>query len=108
MPAESMEIQLKKGVLELCVLHLLNGEPTYGYDIMKTVRRHFPEVNESTVYAIMRRLHADGCAEVVLSAESGGPPRKYYHITQTGKGQLEGQLSAWRRVSGVLAAMGLQ
>jgi len=103
----SSDTQIKKGVLEICILHLIQDTPTYGYDIMKNIKQYFPEMNESTVYAILRRLHSDGCAEVTLSAESGGPPRKYYHITAAGTALLENSLAAWRRVNDALAQMGL-
>ena len=103
----SSDAQMKKGVLEMCVLHLIREAPTYGYDVMKHIGACFPEVSESTVYAILRRLHGDGCAEITLSHDSGGPPRKYYHITQAGVTLLENSLDAWRRMNAALKQIGL-
>ena len=103
----SSDAQMKKGVLEMCVLHMIRNEPTYGYDIMKSIGRHFPEVNESTIYAILRRLYADGCASCTTNAESGGPPRKYYQITPEGAALLDATAAAWRRINVVLNEMGL-
>jgi len=71
-----MEAQIKKGILEMCVLYTIRDREMYGYDVMKSMKRHFPEVNESTFYAILRRLHADGSAEITLGEESNGPTRK--------------------------------
>ena len=51
-----MDAQLKKGVLELCLLQCLSGEPQYGYDIIQMMHKYFPEVTESTCYAVLRRL----------------------------------------------------
>jgi PadR family transcriptional regulator PadR len=103
----STDAQIKKGVLEMCVLHMIREKPTYGYDVMKTVKMYFPEVSESTVYAILRRLHNEGCAEVTLSSESSGPPRKYYHITNCGLALLEKNITSWKRVNHALTKMGL-
>ena len=103
----SNDAQIKKGVLEMCVLHMIRENPTYGYDVMKTVKQYFPEVNESTVYAILRRLHNEGCAEVTLSGDSGGSPRKYYHITDCGVDLLERNITSWKRVNDALTKMGL-
>ena len=55
-----MDAQLKKGVLELCLLQCLSGEPKYGYDVIQTMRDCFPDVTESTFYAILRRLAKEG------------------------------------------------
>jgi PadR family transcriptional regulator PadR len=105
--SSSTDAQIKKGVLEMCVLHMICEKPAYGYDVMKTIRQYFPEVNESTVYAILRRLHNEKCADVTLSGESGGPPRKYYHITDCGVALLERNVASWKRVNDALIQMGL-
>ncbi|MDR1704526.1 MAG: PadR family transcriptional regulator [Clostridiales bacterium] len=110
MPAErpdASDAQLKKGVLEMCVLNMIRAEPTYGYDVMKNIKLYFPEVNESTVYVILRRLHGDGGAEVTVKDGSGGPPRKYYKITEAGLRQLASHIASWRRVNEALEKMGI-
>ncbi|MDR2167060.1 MAG: PadR family transcriptional regulator [Clostridiales bacterium] len=93
-----MEAQIKKGILEMCVLFVIKDRPMYGYDVMKSMRQFFPEVNESTFYAILRRLHADKKAEISLGEESAGPTRKYYKITTEGLVYLENSVTAWRRI----------
>ena len=105
--SSSSDAQIKKGILEMCVLHMIRDKPTYGYDVMKSIKKHFPEVNESTVYAILRRLHADRCADVTLGGDSGGPPRKYYRITDGGIALLDSNIASWHRVNAALAGMGL-
>ena len=99
--------QMKKGVLEMCRLHVAASGELYGYEIMKRVTGAFPEINESTVYAILRRLHADGCTESYTGETSGGPTRKYYRITPAGKAHLEKMLSDWREMLEAITSLGI-
>lgn len=93
-----MDAQIKKGILELCLLQCLSRQAWYGYDLIRTMRRFFPEVSESTFYTILRRLHGNGAAEQFLGAESNGPPRKYYRMTPLGQEQLKRQRAEWEQV----------
>lgn len=102
-----MDAQLKKGVLKLCVLHCIAAERHYGYSLMQMLRGHFPEVDESTVYAILRRLHADGDAEVQPGTESAGPGRKYYVITPKGKALLLELTKEWGTLTQRVRALGI-
>jgi len=102
-----MEAQIKKGILEMCVLFTIRNEPMYGYDVMKSMRLFFPEVNESTFYAILRRLHADGSAEISLGEESNGPTRKYYKITDAGREVLQKNIESWRRIRSTVEEIGI-
>ena len=79
-----MNIQFKKGVLELCVLALLDRGDRYGYDIAATFSEKI-ELADGTVYPILRRLLNDTYLSSYIKESSGGPPRKYYAITQKGK-----------------------
>ncbi len=79
-----MNIQYKKGVLELCVLAKLSFEDCYGYDISETISQHI-DISDGTVYPILRKLKSDGLVTTYLSEESGGPPRKYYRLTELGR-----------------------
>ena len=76
-----MDIQLKRGLLEICVLCALLHEDSYGYKIIKDVSEYV-EISESTLYPILRRLEAAG-ALTVYSAEHNGRLRKYYHNIMT-------------------------
>ena len=102
-----MESQIKKGILEMCVLFTIREEEMYGYDVMKAMKRYFPEVNESTFYAILRRLHADGSAKITLGEESKGPTRKYYKITDSGHKVLQSNIESWRRVRSIVEEIGI-
>ena len=79
-----MNSQYKKGVLELCVLSLLHKRDCYGYEISDYLSGHI-EIADGTVYPLLRKLKADGLLTTYLQEESGGPPRKYYRLTDLGR-----------------------
>ena len=79
-----MNTQYKKGVLELCVLALLRQRDCYGYEISEILSRRI-DIAAGTVYPILRKLKADGLLTTYLQEESGGPPRKYYKLTELGR-----------------------
>ena len=79
-----MNTQYKKGVLELCVLALLRQRDCYGYEISEILSRRI-DIADGTVYPILRKLKADGLLTTYLQEESGGPPRKYYKLTELGR-----------------------
>ena len=83
-----MGIQYKKGVLELCVMALLKKRDRYGYEISETLSQQI-HIADGTVYPILRKLKADGLLTTYLQEESGGPPRKYYSLTQLGRETFE-------------------
>ena len=82
-----MDIQMKRGLLDVCVLAAIQSEDSYGYQIIKDMKPYV-EISESTLYPILRRLEA---AELltVRSAEHNGRLRKYYHITAMGLARIE-------------------
>lgn len=79
-----MNTQYKKGVLELCVLSLLKKQDRYGYEISDCLSKQI-DIADGTVYPILRKLKNDGLLSTYLQEESGGPPRKYYALTQLGR-----------------------
>ena len=79
-----MNTQYKKGVLELCVLELLRQRDCFGYEISEILSRRV-DIADGTVYPILRKLKADGLLTTYLQEESGGPPRKYYKLTELGR-----------------------
>ncbi len=103
-----MDAQLKKGVLELCLLQCLSGEPKYGYDIIQTMRGCFPDVTESTFYAILSRLAREGAADTYQGSESNGPVRKYYRLTDDGRERLAQMAADWRNLREILEKLGIQ
>lgn len=89
-----MNIQYKKGVLELCVLSLLFEKEQYGYDISEFLSKYI-EISDGTVYPILRKLKSEGLVTNYMSEQSGGPPRKYYSLTQLGKDEFKKTKSEW-------------
>lgn len=79
-----MNTQYKKGVLELCVLAVLDKRDSYGYEIAEYVSRHIT-IAEGTIYPILRKLRTEGLVSTYLQEASGGPPRKYYSLTEQGR-----------------------
>jgi PadR family transcriptional regulator PadR len=95
---EPVQVQLKKGVLELCVLALLSRGDAYGYEIASRLAKGI-EMGEGTVYPLMRRMQADGLVETYLAESSAGPPRKYYKLTAAGRASFTAQKAEWSQFS---------
>ena len=91
---EAIDIQLKKGALELCVLALLWQGDGYAYEIASRLSDAIG-MGEGTIYPLMRRLQNDGLVETYLVESSAGPPRKYYRLTEAGKASFASQKAAW-------------
>ena len=95
---EAVQVQLKKGVLELCVLALLSRGDAYGYEIASRLAKGI-EMGEGTIYPLMRRMQADGLVDTYLVESSAGPPRKYYRLTAIGQTSFAAQKSEWAAFS---------
>ncbi|ABW17652.1 PadR family transcriptional regulator [Alkaliphilus oremlandii] len=78
-----MNIQFKKGVLELCVLSLLTKRDYYGYELVEHISK-FVSISEGTIYPLLRRFRTEGYVTTYLQESQEGPPRKYYRITPKG------------------------
>ena len=89
-----MDIQLKRGMLDICVLTSLLCEDSYGYKIIKDLQPYI-EISESTLYPLLRRLEGSGTL-TVYSAEHNGRLRKYYAITQSGRERIQEFLEEWK------------
>ena len=81
---EVVNIQLKKGALELCVLALLSQHDSYAYEIASQLSESIG-MGEGTIYPLMRRLQIDRLVETYLVESPAGPSRKYYRLTEAGK-----------------------
>jgi PadR family transcriptional regulator PadR len=90
---EAIEIQLKKGVLTLCVLALLNRHDSYAYEIASTLSDAI-DMGEGTIYPLMRRMQSDGQVETYLVESPSGPSRKYYRLTDAGRRALDAQTTS--------------
>ena len=91
-----MDIQLKRGLLDVCVLSAIKNEESYGYKIIKDIKPCI-EMSESTLYTILKRLESSRMI-TVRTAEHGGRLRKYYKITKAGLGRIEDFKDEWREV----------
>lgn len=91
-----MDIQLKRGLLDVCVLAAIKNEDSYGYKIIKDLKPYV-ELSESTLYTILKRLEAASML-TVRTAEHDGRLRKYYHITEMGHRRLEEFKSEWKEI----------
>ncbi len=94
-----MDIQLKRGMLDVCVLAAIKDEDSYGYQIIKDMKP-FVTISESTLYPILRRLEA-GAFLTVRSVEHNGRLRKYYHITDSGKARIEEFKEEWKELESI-------
>ena len=99
-----MSIQYKKGVLELCVMALLKKKDCYGYEISEALSGQI-DIADGTVYPILRKLKADGLLTTYLQEESGGPPRKYYSLTELGRETFEKDRGEYLRFAGAVKRM---
>lgn len=89
-----MNVQFKKGVLELCVLSVLDGRDCYGYELVNEISQDI-DISEGTIYPLLRRLKSDGFVTTYLQESQEGPPRKYYSITTLGKNTKEELKDEW-------------
>ena len=94
-----MDIQLKRGLLDVCVLAAIKSEESYGYKIIKDMKPYM-ELSESTLYTILKRLEAANML-TVRTAEHGGRLRKYYRITQPGLQRIKEFKDDWKEMLAV-------
>ncbi|WP_409274875.1 PadR family transcriptional regulator [Neobacillus sp. SCS-31] len=93
-----MNVQFKKGVLELCVLVLLNKQDRYGYELVQKISEQI-DISEGSAYPLLRRLTKEGYFTTYLKESSEGPPRKYYKLTDNGRAYLHDLLHEWKEFS---------
>ncbi len=91
-----MDIQLKRGLLDVCVLAAIQDGESYGYKIIKDMKPYI-ELSESTLYTILKRLEGANML-TVRTAEHGGRLRKYYHITGAGLKRIEDFKNEWKEI----------
>ena len=91
---KKMNIQIKKGVIELCAFAILSKKDCYGYELAETISNHI-EISEGTIYPLLRRLTREGYFTTYLQESSEGPPRKYYKITDHGIEYKKTLLNDW-------------
>jgi PadR family transcriptional regulator PadR len=101
-----MDSQLKRGLLVMCILKLLE-EDRYGYDLIKEMQNYFVNTEESTLYGILRRLNQEGLTELYYNDVTHGAKRKYYKLTPAGKNALAGYISDWEEIIHILDDIGI-
>ncbi|MBX7248169.1 MAG: PadR family transcriptional regulator [Caulobacteraceae bacterium] len=103
-PTGTIDVQLKKGVLTLCVLAVLSRGDSYAYEIASVLSQAIG-MGEGTIYPLMRRMQTDGLVETYLVESSAGPSRKYYRLTQAGQDAFIIQQADWREFSDAVNAV---
>lgn len=89
--------QLLRGVLDLCLLAVIEEGPAYGYEMTKRLRaRGLSIVGEGSIYPLLGRMEREGLVETYRAASDGGPPRKYYRASAEGRRVLAAGVSEWR------------
>ena len=91
-----MDTQFKKGVLDLCVLSILERKDYYGYELVQKISNDI-EITEGTLYPILRRLKNDGSLQTYIKESTEGPSRKYYSLTKAGKQKAEKLKTDWKK-----------
>ena len=90
-----MNTQFKKGILEICVLKIIEDESSCGFEIIEKLSKAI-SVNENTIYPVLRRLTTQNFLETYKVPSPIGAPKKYYKITDSGKGKLTEYLKEWK------------
>ena len=106
---EARHSQLLRGVLDLCLLAVMDEGPAYGYEMTKRLRaRGLSTVGEGSIYPLLGRLEREGLVETYRAASNGGPPRKYYRPSAEGRRALAAGVADWKAArDAVDAALGL-
>jgi len=93
-------VQLRRGIMEFCVLSLINKKACYGYEIISSMERfHYLSITEGTLYPLLRRLQKEKKLESYWLESGNGPPRKYYTLTALGIDLLNEMSLAWVDIS---------
>jgi PadR family transcriptional regulator PadR len=98
MSIENSKAQMKKGILELCILSIISGGEVYASDIIDELKKSKMIVVEGTLYPLLTRLKNDGLVSYQWIESKSGPPRKYFQLTDSGKQQLNELASTWNEL----------
>lgn len=102
--ASTMNVQFKKGALELCVLVLLDKKDLYGYELAQRISDQI-EISEGTIYPLLRRLTKEMYFSTYLVESREGPSRKYYRLTDKGRTYLHELLAEWTQFTSAVNAL---
>lgn len=98
MKLDNTRAQMRKGVLEFCILGIISEQEAYPSDIIKRLKEAQLIVVEGTLYPLLTRLKNDGLLHYNWQESTSGPPRKYYHITEDGSSFLQGLSETWTQL----------
>jgi len=105
---DNWQVQIRKGLLVLCILNALKHDRMYGYDIVKQLRGiDGLVIGEGTIYPILSRFRTQGLVEASVEESPDGPPRKYYRLTSQGKKCLQEMNAGWERIRQGVATLQL-
>jgi len=99
-----LDIQFKKGVLELCVLSMLEAKDRYGYELASILSEKV-NISSGGIYPVLRRLKSDEYVDTYLEESSGGPPRKYFKLTSKGDDLRQGLENDWMQLRNNIDAL---
>ena len=102
MPTDNIKSQIRKGILDYCILLLLNKKAAYSTDIIQLLQEAKLIVVEGTLYPLLSRLKNNGLLSYEWIESTQGPPRKYYRITDTGKEVLAELDTVWKEINGTI------
>ena len=105
MNIENTKAQMRKGVLEFCILKILSTKDKYSFEIIETLKKSKMLVVEGTLYPLLTRLKNGGLLEYRWEESISGPPRKYYSITEVGRKFLEELHSSWSDLNKSVTAL---
>ncbi len=106
MNLENWQIQLRKGLLDIVVLNLLNHGSSHGYEMVQKMKRiEGLQIREGNIYPVLARLETDGLVASYSQPSVDGPPRKYFELTQTGKRALEDMNKHWELIIASIEAI---
>ena len=105
MNIENTKAQMRKGVLEFCILKILSTKDKYSFEIIETLKKSKMLVVEGTLYPLLTRLKNGGLLEYRWEESTSGPPRKYYSITKVGRKFLEELHSSWSDLNKSVTAL---
>lgn len=92
--------QLLKGVLDACVMAVVESEPVYGYELSQKLQKiGLPDISDGTIYPVLLRLQKNGFIRSEMRPSASGPNRKYYFLTDEGKIELEGIAAEWLEIA---------
>lgn len=99
MKVEKTKAQMRRGILELCVLSIISNEEAYPTDIIKKLKANKLIVVEGTIYPLLNRLKDAALLSYTWKESKAGPPRKYYQITENGTSMLDDLVVTWKELN---------